>query len=49
MSKSIDNFMERLLNDSLTLDEKQFIANYLRYVLFQSEQLLNFVNEGGKE
>lgn len=49
MNKSIDNFIERLFNDGLTLEEKQFIANYLRYALFQGEQLLNFVNKGGKE
>ena len=46
--KLFENIITRLFNDELTLDEKQKIANYLRWILYQNLDFIEFI-KGGKE
>ena len=40
LDEDIDNFLERLMKNKLTLEERKNIANYLRYTLNETKRLI---------
>ncbi len=40
LDEDIDNFLERLIRNELTLEERESIVNYLRYTLNETKRLI---------
>ena len=40
LDEDIDNFLERLMKNELTLEERENIVNYLRYTLNETKRLI---------
>ena len=45
LDEDIDNFLERLIRNELTLEERENVVNYLRYTLNEEKRFIERIKK----
>ncbi len=45
LDEDIDNFLERLIRNELTLEERENVVNYLRYTLNEAKRFIERIKK----